>query len=66
MNRFSTAPLAAFALVLAAAPAAAAEAPTPKPPEVPAFEVAEPYPGVWYGRFGATNCSWIDTGDGVS
>src|SRR5271169_750180 len=65
MNRFSTASLPAFVLVLAAAPAAAMEAPKPKAPEMPAFEVAQPYPNLWYGRFGSTNCSWIDTGDGV-
>jgi len=65
MNRSSTASLAAFALVLAAGPAAAMEAPKPKAPEMPPFEVAQPYPNLWYGRFGSTNCSWIDTGDGV-
>lgn len=65
MNRSSTASFAAFALILAAAPAAAMEAPKPKAPEQPPFEVAQPYPNLWYGRFGSTNCSWIDTGDGV-
>ena len=64
MNRPSTASLAAFALVLAG-PTAAMEAPKPKAPEQPPFEVAQPYPNLWYGRFGSTNCSWIDTGDGV-
>jgi glyoxylase-like metal-dependent hydrolase (beta-lactamase superfamily II) len=57
MNRF---PLrfaaAALAAAVLAAPARAAD---------PAFEVAKPYEGTWYGRFGTTNCSWVDTGDGV-
>ena len=57
--------LAALALVLATHPASAAERPKPTPPEMPPFEVAQPYPNTWYGRFGKTNCSWIDTGDGV-
>ena len=65
MDRSSSSPLAALAFVLASAPAFAAEAPKPKAPETPPFEVAQPYPGSWYGRFGTTNCSWIDTGDGV-
>src|ERR1700687_2439267 len=65
MNRSFPPSLAAFALVLAASPAFAVEAPKPKAPEMPPFEVAQPYPNLWYGRFGATNCSWIDTGDGV-
>jgi glyoxylase-like metal-dependent hydrolase (beta-lactamase superfamily II) len=57
--------LAALALVLATHPASAAERPKPTPPEMPPFEVAQPYPNTWYGRFGKTNCSWIDMGDGV-
>ncbi|HEX5854748.1 MAG TPA: MBL fold metallo-hydrolase, partial [Thermoanaerobaculia bacterium] len=36
-----------------------------KAPEMTPFEVAQPYPNSWYGRFGVSNCSWIDTGDGV-
>ncbi len=55
MNRPSLA-LAAAALAAAlAAPAPAADD----------FAVASPYEGTWYGRFGTTNCSWIDVGDGV-
>lgn len=68
MNRSfptSLASLASLALLLAANAAAAAEAPKPKPPQMSPFEVAQPYPNSWYGRFGPTNCSWIDTGDGV-
>ncbi len=65
MNRFFPLSLAALALVLATDSAFAAERPKPKPPAMTPFEVAEPYPNTWYGRFGITNCSWIDTGDGV-
>ncbi len=31
----------------------------------PPFEIAKVRDNVWYGRFGATNCAWIDMGDGV-
>jgi glyoxylase-like metal-dependent hydrolase (beta-lactamase superfamily II) len=67
MNRSFLFMFAAPALVLAARPVYAVEAPKPKPPEMPSFEVAKPFEkeNLWYGRFGATNCSWIDTGDGV-
>ncbi|MGZ5427748.1 MAG: MBL fold metallo-hydrolase [Thermoanaerobaculia bacterium] len=65
MNRSFPPSLAALALVLAANSAFAAERPKPKAPEMTPFEVAQPYPNSWYGRFGVTNCSWIDTGDGV-
>ena len=65
MNRSFSFPFAALTLALAAMPAYAVEAPKPKAPEIPPFEVAQPYPNLWYGRFGSTNCSWIDTGDGV-
>jgi glyoxylase-like metal-dependent hydrolase (beta-lactamase superfamily II) len=65
MNRSFPPSLAVFAFVLAASPAFAVEAPKPKAPTVPPFEVAQPYPNLWYGRFGATNCSWIDTAEGV-
>jgi glyoxylase-like metal-dependent hydrolase (beta-lactamase superfamily II) len=53
--------------VLAGSPAFAADAPKAKAPDVPAFEVAKPFATdtSWLGRFGPTNCSWIDTGDGV-
>ena len=57
--------LALLAFVLAGGSAFAAEVPKPKAPEAPPFEVAQPSPNLWYGRFGITNCSWIDTGDGV-
>jgi glyoxylase-like metal-dependent hydrolase (beta-lactamase superfamily II) len=65
MNRSFRSPFSALAFLLAATPAVAVEAPKPKAPELPPFEVAQPYPNSWYGRFGMTNCSWIDTGDGV-
>ena len=65
MNRSFPSSLAALALVLAAMPAFAVETPKPKAPEIPPFEVAQPSPNLWYGRFGMTNCAWIDTGDGV-
>ena len=40
-----------------------------KKPALPAgvapFEIAPITGGSWYGRFGLTNCSWVDAGDGV-
>jgi glyoxylase-like metal-dependent hydrolase (beta-lactamase superfamily II) len=65
MNRSFSFQFAALTLALAATRAFAVDAPKPKTPEIPPFEVAQPYPNSWYGRFGMTNCSWIDTGDGV-
>jgi glyoxylase-like metal-dependent hydrolase (beta-lactamase superfamily II) len=57
MNRFPLRlAVAALAASVLAGPARAAD---------PAYEVAQPYEGTWYGRFGTTNCSWVDTGDGV-
>lgn len=67
MNRPFPSQLAFAALALFAIPALATDPPKPKPPEMPPFEVGKPFEkeNVWYGRFGLTNCSWIDTGDGV-
>jgi len=70
MNRslsFRPARLALLALAVATSPAFATEAPKPKAPDMPPFEVVKPFAtdNSWYGRFGVTNCSWIDTGDGV-
>jgi glyoxylase-like metal-dependent hydrolase (beta-lactamase superfamily II) len=65
MKRSFAPSLAALALVLAARPAFSVEPPKPKAPEMAPFEVAQPYPNSWYGRFGVSNCSWIDTGDGI-
>lgn len=50
----------------AAAPAAAAT-PAVKPFEVVKIAGAKDSTtgGIWYGRFGPTNCSWIDMGDGI-
>jgi glyoxylase-like metal-dependent hydrolase (beta-lactamase superfamily II) len=57
--------IAPLAFLLAGSPSLATDAPKAKAPEVPDFEIAQPTPNFWYGRFGVTNCSWIDTGDGV-
>lgn len=35
------------------------------PKEVPPFEIATINANSWYGRFGLTNCAWIDLGEGV-
>ena len=40
-------------------------APAPTKPGVKPFEVAPLDPATWYGRFGYTNCAWVDLGDGV-
>ena len=34
-------------------------------PDIPAYEVATLGKNGWFGRFGPTNASWIDMGDGV-
>jgi glyoxylase-like metal-dependent hydrolase (beta-lactamase superfamily II) len=67
MNRSFSFPFAALTLALVAMPAYAVEAPKPTPPERPPFEVAKPIEkeNFWVGVFGPTNCSWIDTDDGV-
>jgi len=50
-----------------AGPAAAGPATQAAPAEIPPFEVAEDRKaGIWFGRFGLTNCSWIDMGDGIA
>jgi glyoxylase-like metal-dependent hydrolase (beta-lactamase superfamily II) len=63
----SAALLSATVLANAASSQAPASmpAPPPLPKGVPAFEVAQLNPTTWYGRFGFTNCSFIDMGDGV-
>lgn len=67
-------PLARLALLLlVAAPAelafaqagVASSGPPPLPKDVPAFQVGQYNAFTWYGRFGYTNLSFIDTGDGV-
>ena len=73
MNRmFSSWParlpfLALLAFALRGSSAFAADLPKAKAPELPPFEVVKPFAtdNSWYGRFGVTNCSWIDTGEGV-
>jgi glyoxylase-like metal-dependent hydrolase (beta-lactamase superfamily II) len=58
--------VAAFAgAALAQAPPVAVPTPPPLPEGVRPFEVAQFNSFTWYGRFGYTNCSFIDTGDGV-
>ena len=63
---------AALAALLLHAADAAPQAPSaPKPPVAPAaatlppFETEQTNPVSWMGRFGATNCSWFDMGDGI-
>ena len=73
MNRtFSSWParlafLALLAFALRGSFAFAAEPPKAKAPDLASFEVVKPFAtdNSWYGRFGVTNCSWIDTGEGV-
>lgn len=62
--RIAAAALAASASAAAAAPPASA--PNTAGPAVP-VKVAQPFPdvGLWYGLFGHTLCSWLDSGDGV-
>lgn len=55
------APLAAQTTV----PAAAVPTPPPLPKGVPPFEVAQYNSFTWYGRFGFSNCAFVDMGDGV-
>lgn len=54
-----------------ATPGSPAAKPTPAPSSAPEgvapFEVvADEKAGLWFGRFGLTNCSWVDMGDGVA
>jgi glyoxylase-like metal-dependent hydrolase (beta-lactamase superfamily II) len=56
---------AAAGSATAQSPAAAPAGSPPLPKGVPAFEVAQYNSFTWYGRFGWTNCSFVDTGDGV-
>lgn len=61
--------LAATLALAASAGAAFAQAPVSTPPPLPkglpAFEVAQYNSFTWYGRFGYTNCAFVDMGDGV-
>lgn len=65
--------LAAAALALpllagtswAQAPGAGGSTPKPLPKGVEPFELAQYNSFTWYGRFGYTNCAFLDLGDGV-
>ncbi|MGA7993259.1 MAG: MBL fold metallo-hydrolase [Thermoanaerobaculia bacterium] len=66
MNRFVS--LAAALSVSATAAFAGPPPPAPDAKTAPAAApVAQPFKdvGLWYGQFGGTICSWLDTGDGV-
>ena len=39
--------------------------PPPLPKDVPPFQLAQYNAFTWYGRFGWTNCAFVDMGDGV-
>jgi glyoxylase-like metal-dependent hydrolase (beta-lactamase superfamily II) len=65
MNRNLTSSLCALAFALLAIPTLAVEPPRAPTPAIPSFEVVHPTPNLWYGRFGPTASSWIDTGDGI-
>jgi glyoxylase-like metal-dependent hydrolase (beta-lactamase superfamily II) len=57
-------------LALAALTARAAGPTKEEAPKIKEFETAplwpdRDHPTAWYGRFGMTNCAWIDMGDGV-
>lgn len=68
MNRFPSRLLAAALAVSASTAFAGPPAPAPdaKSAAAPA-PIAQPFKdvGLWYGLFGGTICSWLDTGDGV-
>ena len=57
--------LAAFGSAALAQVPVAVPTPPPLPAGVPAFEVAQYNSFTWYGRFGFTNCAFLDMGDGV-
>lgn len=71
MTKSRLAPLALLLLVAVSAEHALAQAarttsgPPPLPKDVPAFQVGQYNAFTWYGRFGYTNLSFVDTGDGV-
>ncbi len=57
--------LVAFGSTALAQAPAAVPTPPPLPEGVPPFEVAQYNSFTWYGRFGFTNCAFLDMGDGV-
>ncbi len=70
MRRSLPAAAAALALLLLEASAAAqvpptAPRPTPSADVLPPFDTARTDAFSWVGRFGSTDCSWFDMGDGV-
>lgn len=69
IRRIATAALLSLTALAGVAPAQAPKAapagPPPLPKGVPAFEVAQYNPFTWYGRFGYSNCAFLDMGDGV-
>ena len=60
-----TLPLGAFLLSLLSPAAPAAETAGAKAPAMSPFEVAKVAGKTWIGRFGLSNCAWIDLGSGV-
>lgn len=58
------APALAGLLSIASTALAQAKAPGPRPTVAP-FETLKINEFTWYGRFGFTNCSWLDMGDGI-
>jgi glyoxylase-like metal-dependent hydrolase (beta-lactamase superfamily II) len=69
MNRFASRFLAAALAASSSAVFAAPPAPAPdaKPAAAGAPTVVQPFKdaGLWYGVFGGSICSWLDSGDGV-
>lgn len=57
--------LAAFSLALPPASALAQARKKSPVDEIPPFEVVQINNNTWHGRFGMTNCGWLEMGDGV-
>ena len=57
--------IAGALLALLPLAAAGTETPSPKAPVIPPFEVAKLGPHTWAGRFGISNCGWVEVGSGV-
>jgi len=81
MLRFRASPLRRFVFLVSlvlSSPAGLASTPKEEPakpppkeparpavPKIPAFEVVTLGPHAWAGRFGLSNCAWLELGDGV-
>ncbi len=67
MNRFASRLVAAALAASASAALAGTPAPAASEPAAGPVKVAQPFKdvGLWYGAFGGTICSWLDTGSGV-